>query len=431
MKILKLQAENVKRLSAVTIEPDGAIVTIKGRNGQGKSSCLDAIMFALAGKDSHPPEVIRRGADKAAVVLDLGELVVERRWTANDRSSITVKGRDGAKLGSPQAVLDKLVGALSFDPLAFLREPAKHQVETVRKLVGLDFTAHDLKRDQLYNERTLVNREVTALRAAVETAPVIDAPAEPVNLADLLAEQQRLLEQKAENDRKRQAYREAGQRWEVADREARAAKKRVAELEEQLKDARGRAAAADETLQDAVDAGKAARAACDAIVEPDLGAIQARLSDVQRINAAVSAAQLVREKAEQLKAKSAEAQKFTEQIEALDAEKAKKLAEAPFPVKGLGFTADGLTFNGLPLEQASSAERLRVSVAMAAASNPKLRVILVRDGSLLDADSLSVLGRLAEEHDLQVWLEMVSDDGSGCGIVIEDGQVVETERGAA
>jgi hypothetical protein len=38
MKIIKLQAENVKRLRAVTVTPDpgGALVIVGGRNAQGK-----------------------------------------------------------------------------------------------------------------------------------------------------------------------------------------------------------------------------------------------------------------------------------------------------------------------------------------------------------------------------------------------------------
>ena len=43
MKIVQLTAENVKRLTAVSIAPDGNLVQITGRNGQGKASVLDAI----------------------------------------------------------------------------------------------------------------------------------------------------------------------------------------------------------------------------------------------------------------------------------------------------------------------------------------------------------------------------------------------------
>lgn len=49
--ITELRSSNVKRLTAITITPptNGAVV-IGGKNGQGKSSCLDSILYALAGK---------------------------------------------------------------------------------------------------------------------------------------------------------------------------------------------------------------------------------------------------------------------------------------------------------------------------------------------------------------------------------------------
>lgn len=50
MKIISLKSENVKRLSVVEVIPkDKALVIVAGKNGQGKSSVLDSIMFALAG----------------------------------------------------------------------------------------------------------------------------------------------------------------------------------------------------------------------------------------------------------------------------------------------------------------------------------------------------------------------------------------------
>ena len=49
MRIISLQAENIKRLKAVEITPEGDIVVIAGRNGQGKTSVLDSIWYALGG----------------------------------------------------------------------------------------------------------------------------------------------------------------------------------------------------------------------------------------------------------------------------------------------------------------------------------------------------------------------------------------------
>jgi hypothetical protein len=55
--------------------------------------------------------------------------------------------------------------------------------------------------------------------------------------------------------------------------------------------------------------------------------------------------------------------------------------------------------------------------------NSKLKVLRVRDGSLLDEDSMRVLAEICAEHDFQCWIERV--DGSGkVGFVISDGQVV-------
>src|SRR5688500_9341273 len=120
-RVVRLQAESVKRIRAVDISPSGAVVTIRGKNAQGKSSVLDSIQYALGGKGAAPPRVIRDGETEAVVVLELEDLVVERRWSSNDRSTLEVRSKEGAKYSSPQAMLDRLVGDLSFDPLAFLR----------------------------------------------------------------------------------------------------------------------------------------------------------------------------------------------------------------------------------------------------------------------------------------------------------------------
>lgn len=83
MKIIELQAENVKRLRAVDITPDGTLQVIGGRNAQGKSSVLDAVWLALGGGKAakETPLPIRDGQEKASVRLDLGDLIVTRSWT--------------------------------------------------------------------------------------------------------------------------------------------------------------------------------------------------------------------------------------------------------------------------------------------------------------------------------------------------------------
>ena len=78
----------------------------------------------------------------------------------------------------------------------------------------------------------------------------------------------------------------------------------------------------------------------------------------------------------------------------------------------VGFTDEGVTYNGVPFSQASSAEQIRVSLAMAMALNPKLRVVRILDGSLLDADSMRQVAEMATAADYQVWVERVADDSA-------------------
>ena len=50
VKIASLEAENVKRIRAVALEPSpSGLTVIGGNNNQGKTSILDTIAWALGG----------------------------------------------------------------------------------------------------------------------------------------------------------------------------------------------------------------------------------------------------------------------------------------------------------------------------------------------------------------------------------------------
>jgi hypothetical protein len=92
------------------------------------------------------------------------------------------------------------------------------------------------------------------------------------------------------------------------------------------------------------------------------------------------------------------------------------------PIDGLAIKEDGVTFNGIPFEQLSSSEQLKVSLAIAMANNPALKVIRILDGSLLDADNMAIIEQMADKEDYQVWIEVVDSSGK-VGFYIEEGEV--------
>lgn len=396
MKIVSLTAENVKRIKAVHIEPDGTLQVITGRNAQGKSSVLDAIWLALGGgaAQRETAKPIRDGEETASVTLDLGDIKVERTWKGG-KTALTVTSAEGAKFSSPQSMLDALVGRLSFDPLAFTRLDAKSQLAALLDLVDLDVDLDEIaaERQRLYDERTEIGRQGKALGDVPEVDESL--PTEERSATELLS-------------KIRQAQEGNSARIE-AERGVRIAVDKVAELEAEL-------ANWQTTL-------KGRKAALDALPPvTDTATLESDLANVEANNAAIRANNAARERATVKKSLTADYNARTAEIDALDKSKADALAKAEFPIDGLGFNEDGVTYQGVPFSQASSAEQIQVSLAMAMALNPKLRVLRIMDGSLLDSDAMKVIADMAAKHDYQVWVERVAD-GSGVGVVIEDGEV--------
>jgi hypothetical protein len=404
MRIVTLTAENVKRIRAVEISPDGNVVVIAGRNAQGKTSVLDSIWLALGGGAASrgTAKPIRDGEERAQVTLDLGDLRVTRTWTAAG-TTLKVENADGASYKSPQAMLDGLVGRLSFDPLAFAQQDGKTQLATLLDLVDLPFdpAQMDAKRRAAFDERTAINRDVKQLEGQLAGMPEAPAglPAEEVSAADLLAKARSAQQYQDRAVHLRSQHATAVQRVEQAARELEAAK----------------------------EAEESAAALVREIPEnlPDPAQYETQLAELEQTNAAVRAAKARTEVLRLLDNARGFSQSLTDQLAAIDATRAQAMAEAKMPIDGLGFDEDGVTYQGMPFKQASAAEQLRVSVAMAMALNPKVRVIRITDGSLLDSTNLALIEQMAADRDFQVWIERVDETGT-VGILIEDGQVATT-----
>jgi hypothetical protein len=360
------------------------------------------------------------------VLVKLGEqgelkFIVERTFSEKG-TYLTIKGADGAKYAKPQTLLADLVGAIAFDPMEFMRlgrtaDGRKEQAKILRGLVKLDvdIDALDRRRLALYEERTDINRDLQRAKARADSLKVPDGL--PDVAPDIQAITDRLTGASAQNEARAAVLR----RQEYADAAVHNAQTEIAEAETALREAQERLDAARKMLE--VRKGEQAKAAEEIAPAPaDAVAIRAELDAANRIADGLRAQQAKIDADAEVTTYTREAEAKTEAIEAIDAEKAAALANAKMPVDGLGF-ADGLvTFNGIPLDQASSAQQLQISAAIGAAANPKLRVLLARDGSLLDSKSLALLGEFAAERDLQIWLERVDESGE-VGIVMEDGHV--------
>lgn len=431
MRVIGLQVENFKILKAIDIQPKGNVVTIQGKNGQGKSSVLDAIWVALAGRAVAPPKPIRAGEEKCLIRLDLGELVITRTFTDKGEGKITdtvkVESGDGSqRFNSPQSVIDNLMGAIGFDPLAFVQRRPEEQAEMLLELVPLPIDLEVMAREDAadYEKRTEVNRDVRTLDAQI--AVILERDDLPAQAPDRNALQDALAGAASKNgdlERERMS-REQRMVGAARTREAAQAKANEADrLRDQAKELDRQAA---DLCDEATTIEKEVKA-LPALGEPvDTAKLRDELRAAEDIAVAVAGQDrrkaLVAERTE----KAAQADAFTTALDAREAKRKAALASAKMPIEGLAFGLSEkgkpvVTLNGVPFEQASTAEQIKASVAIAMASNPELKVLRIKDGSLLDEDTLALVAGMAEAEDFQIIMEVVGT--GGVGFVIEDGMV--------
>jgi hypothetical protein len=440
MRVINLKVENFQRLVAVDITPTGDIVTLVGKNAQGKSSVLDGLWALLEGAAHLPTQPVHTGAERALLRVALGAngvvkyiatRTISNKAAGGYTTQVKVENADGAVFPSPQKLLDDLIGELSFDPLEFTRMSDKAQFGEMAKLVpGIDFEAvSNLNRGD-YEKRTDVNRRAREARAA---AGIIAIPAEIPEKRDDKA----LVEQLGGATAREAEISEHGRRKAALDQRLAGVGKEIDSLEAERKAMAERLAVMEKRagqlkleaagLVDEVAAFPAAPERIDTqAVADQLRDAQAHNRNVEDILERVKKRDSMVRLAESLEREAGE---LTNSIDARTAAQAKAVSEAKMPVPGIGFGDGVVLLNGVPFSQASSAEKIQTSVAIAAAMNPKLRVIHIRDGSLLDSDTLAWLTKYAQENDLQVWLEKVADDAK-VGFVIEDGHVKDATAAA-
>lgn len=411
MRIIHLHSENVKRLKVVDITPQDDVVVISGMNEQGKTSVIDCIWLALENRaaSKNNPLPIRAGEDKALITVDLGDYIVTRRFTSAG-TTLEVRTPDGSKIPSPQKLLDGMIGDLSFDPWEFSRKREEDQRQMLSDLLfmltqgKLDMADFERRREESYAARADANRERKRLATLITqvTPPKIGEPTEELAAQDLINSINDALALKRSID--------------DATKTANSLVEEIVTLEKRLLEARQKHEAVVKFLDNAPEV-------------PNIEHLQGELQNIQDRNKRAREIQEYNKLNGGLQLIDQEIGRLNDALELIEIEKAEALEASPLPVKNLRITADGLMVvsqNGelVPFCQASAAQKLRISLAIAMAANPTLRVIRIADGSLLDDVSMQVIRDMAKNEQYQVWVEYASrNDQDRMGVYIEDGSV--------
>ena len=111
-------------------------------------------------------------------------------------------------------------------------------------------------------------------------------------------------------------------------------------------------------------------------------------------------------------AEQGKSEQLSDRLKTIKKEKEEVFASYPLPVKGLTFDEEGITYDGLPLhdEQINTAKLIEIGLKIGMAMNPNLRVMIIKDGSLLDKETLNKIINIADKRGYYLLIEVVDSE---------------------
>lgn len=428
MKILLLRVENIKKIKVIEVRPDGTMNLVTGKNDQGKSTLIDAISYLFEGKRALPAKLLREGTTHGMILAETETYIIKRTVTEKD-SYISVESKDGAEYKSPQALLDKLVGDISFDVMDFAKKKPDEQLAIVTKIAGVDHSEANKTIDTMEESMKVLRREYSTIKAMTD-GKVID-PALPDVEEEYADKQKNLDEINAHNksiedlvdtiDTKREKIKTAAQ--SILDTD-----KRIEDLQEKLK-AEKEILAAHQANKKKLDQELASSLEIQSNLKPqDPEPIKLEISNLGATNKKIRDNVDLKTNLAKMKDLEDKGRIIKEKIAALQQKKRDEISAAQMPIDGLTFTDEGVLFDGLPFDEKTQSRSniLKVSLAIGMYLNPTLKVLTSKSGNELDADNLKVVADMIRDKDYQLWMEKVDDTGK-VGIHIEDGSVTSID----
>jgi hypothetical protein len=394
MKINSFFIENCKRVKAVACEPtENGLTILGGKNGQGKTSVLDALAWGLAGDRYKPDNPRREGGGKPHIKITLSNgFIVERKGD----SPLTVTDPTGRKKGV--TLLREFISEIAVDLPKFLEANDKGKTEYLLKVIGVgdQLAQIDGQIKTGMDSRRTQGQIADMAKKSYEAMPYYPEMEgkEQIDVAEMMAMQ-------------KAAERRNGEKQSL--------KSKIAQLEAELAEAEEKARQTRLTLDDL-------KAYAGDLTEEPTDEIEEKILNAGSWNGKI------RQNAEKMAAgKAAEEEdkkykQWTEWIDAKRQERLDLLNGAKLPLAGLSVDEDmRLTYKGQTWDGMSGSEQLRVAAAIARAMNPNCGFVLMDKLEQMDKETLKEFGEWCEAEGIQVIATRVTSDEDDCTIIIEDG----------
>lgn len=401
-KVKKLICDNIKNIEHIEMEANDTINFIAWNNWSGKTTLIEAIFQTLRLKDYAKSDdawkLIKQGEDNGQIFLILDwngtEVKATRTFDREKGTKLTIETIDWSKL--PATLVQGWLWDFTVDPLAFSRMKPAEQIDVLKKIAGIDTDKLDEQIEETYDQRRLLNTKERELRAIVEKYADIESVWERRSLVELAEKKQEIME-------RNQKVTNARERVEDCERTIENIESNIRDLESQLKLEKWRLQEYQHRRAEAVET-----ASLDLKETAD---IDQQIATVEEHNEKVYAWQKHQERIKQHSDAKQESEDADSKLAELRDEKMRLFQEAWLPINDLSFDEEwNILIWGIPFDQHSTAEKIRISTDLATHDKPELRVLYIQDGSLLDDEMMKIISEISKERDYQIFVEVVGEN---------------------
>lgn len=448
LKFHSINLKSFKNLDEKIVNIDGLSFGVIGKNGAGKSSFIQALISPLDTK-MRPLEPIQVGEERSQIEVVLKGVIggspvkytLELYFSqANKSGRLVVLNEKGETIKGGPTFIKGLLGNISFDISKWLNESNEKKLKMLKQLTGCEIDIDkinkiisDSKASKKFKkeraeelEAVLKNHGYTQEQIELYSTPI---PLEPLQtelagVSTAITSYTRVedkvkgfkanivskdIDIAALKDETEKAKNESA--IEIT-RLENLIQKEKEKLEAHITTQANKITAAFEDIKKSKENIRKGEEWLSKYKKPDAKEINDRINlAIEHNGHVVIIEKHAEQQKEMLKAKQ-EIAKVDMDIETLEKKRNDLISKSQLPITGLSFTEDQILINGLPLseDQQNTQHLFDISVEVAIALNPTLKVILLHDASLFDEKNLKAIIKKAEARDYQVIYEKVAEN---------------------
>lgn len=431
LKLISAEITNFKNISHKKVDFNGKSVVVIGRNEVGKSSLIQAIMSPVNAKVI-PEKPIKKGEERASVELEIGGVVDDEMVKYNLSMYFSAENQKGKLVLSTPDDVDKplsktavseLMGQIGFDIMDFIRlgqtrdgkvstPGVREQIETLKNLMPRDAIKElfqlDKEKQETYDSRSEINKDIKHQKAMLDgndyNQEDIERYSEKIDPEPIKLKMSSISETIEEH---------AGitSRLESNRRESISSEAKIARLTQELDQAKKDKADADMKIERAEDWLSKNK-------KPDISELSDELKSINEHNEVCDEISKLEDAHRAIQIIEAKSVEMTKRLKEIENEKKNVFSNNPLPVKNLSFDDNMVTYKGLPLndKQINTASLIGIGCRIGMAMNPKLRLMVIKDGSLLDKKILKHILKICDKEGYQLLIEMVDQEGGDLSV---------------